>query len=65
METKDRKFIEEELKKASNIIENIDEIVTNNLTKNNYASEEYKNNQRISNALLNVIRAIDTLKYEL
>ena len=55
----------EEVRKAYNIIEQIDEVVTNNLVKCQYASEDFKTNQRISNALLNVMRAMDTLKYEL
>ena len=57
--------IKVEVKKASNIIENIDEVITNNMNKFPYGSEDFKQNQRISNALLNVIRAIDVLKYEL
>ena len=55
----------EEVRKAYNIIEQVDEVVTNNLVKCQRASEDYKTNQRISNALLNVMRAMDTLKYEL
>lgn len=55
----------EEVRKAYNIIENVDEVVTNNLCKCEHASEDFKTNQRISNALLNVIRAMDALKYEL
>lgn len=54
----------EEVRKACNIIENVDEVVTNNINTCEYASEDFKTNQRISNALLNVIRAMDTLKYE-
>lgn len=57
--------IKEEILKASRIIENVDEIVTNNLVKSKYGSEDFKQNQRISNGLLNIIRAIDSLKYEL
>lgn len=55
----------EEVRKAYNIIEQVDEVVTNNLVKCQHATEDYKTNQRISNALLNVMRAMDTLKYEL
>lgn len=55
----------EEVKKAYNIIEKVDEVVVNNLVKCQHASEDFKTNQRISNALLNVMRAMDALKYEL
>lgn len=55
----------EEVRKAYNIIEQVDEVVTNKLVKCQHASEDFKTNQRISNALLNVMRAMDTLKYEL
>ena len=54
-----------EVRKAYNIIEQVDEVVTNNLVECQHASEDYKTNQRISNALLKVMRAIDSLKYEL
>ena len=59
------KNLKSQVKKAANIIESVDEIVTNNLVKCEHASKDFKDNQRISNALLNVIRAIDVLKYEL
>ena len=55
----------EEIKRAENIIGQVDEVITNNLVNSQYASEDFKTNQRVSNALLNVIRAIDTLKHEL
>ena len=57
--------LKDEVEKVYDIIQNVDEVVTNNLCKCEHASEEFKTNQRISNALLNVIRAIDTLRYEL
>lgn len=57
--------LKEQVKKAYNIIEAVDEVITNNLVKSQYGKEEFKKNQRISNTLLNIIRAFDTLKDEL
>ena len=57
--------IKERLDKVRIEIELIDEIVTNDLMKHNHASEEFKKGQRISNALLNVERAMSTLNFEL
>lgn len=64
METPKEK-INKLVKKAENIIESADELVSNNMVKSQHGSEDFKEYQRISNALLNVIRAIDALKYEL
>ena len=55
----------EEVKKACDIIEQVDEVITNNLMKCQHSSEDFKTNQRISNALLNVMQAINKLKNEL
>jgi hypothetical protein len=57
--------IKEQVQKAGNIIESVDEVITNELVNSQHASHEFKENQRISNAVLNVIRAIDNLKHEL
>ncbi|MDA3780345.1 MAG: hypothetical protein PF487_09050 [Bacteroidales bacterium] len=57
--------LKEQVQKASNIIESVDEVVTNELVKSQHASDKFKENQRISNYLLRVIRAIDDLKFEL
>jgi hypothetical protein len=57
--------IDVEIKKVDNIIKSIDGEITNNLVKCQHGSDDFMYNQRISNALLNVIRAIDVLKYEL
>lgn len=59
------KEIKNEVFKLSAIVKNIDESITNNLVKEKYASNEFKYLQRISNNLLNVIRSIDVLKYDL
>lgn len=57
--------IKKQVQNAAIIIEQIDEQITNDLVKSKHASKEFKELQRISNALLNTIRSIDTLKYEL
>jgi len=61
---KDKELLEK-VQKARNMIEHIDEAVTNNLARSEYGSEAFKQNQRRSNALLKVIRAMEELKYEL
>lgn len=55
----------EEVRKAYNIIERVDGVVINNLAKCQHASEDFKKNQRILNALLNVMRTMDVLQCEL
>lgn len=55
----------EEVRKAYNIIERVDEVVINKLVKSQHESEDFKKNQRTLNALLNVIRAMDALQCEL
>ena len=54
-----------EVKKAETIIKEVDEIVNENLNKFEHGSEDFKQAQRVSNALLNAIRAIDVVKFEL
>ena len=65
MKPNGRHKLRERVQIAANIIEGVDEKITNHFAKSQYGSEDYKQTQRISNALLNVIRAIDNLKYEL
>ena len=57
--------LKKQVNKASNIIESIDESVTNHIVTCKYASDDFKKTQRVSNAILNVTRALDVLKYEL
>lgn len=57
--------IKTELEKVSIIIESIDEAINDRLNKGEYASDDYKQNQRISNALFRVIQAIELLNYEI
>ena len=61
---KDKELLEK-VQKARNMIEHIDEAVTNNLARSEYGSEAFKQNQRIAYAMLRVIRAMEALKYEL
>ena len=57
--------IKTELEKVSEIIESIDEVINDRLNKDKHASEDFKQNQRISIALLLVIQSIELLKYEI
>lgn len=54
-----------EVEKASEAIEKADEMVCDMLNKSKYASDEFKQSQRISNALFNIKSAIAALKDEL
>ena len=57
--------LKEMVQKAENIIEYVDEAVINSLVKSQHGSEDFKENQRISNAVLKAKHAINALKYEL
>lgn len=57
--------IKTELEKVSIIIESIDESINDRLNKGEYASDDFKQNQRISNALLRVLQAVELLKHEI
>ena len=57
--------IKTELEKVSIIIESIDEVINDRLNKDEHASEDFKQNQRISNALLRVLQAVELLKHEI
>jgi predicted RNA-binding protein len=50
--------------KIEKLVKSLDEVVDNNFNKYEYASEEYKTNQRISNKLYHVIRALSEIKEE-
>jgi len=57
--------LKEMVQKAENIIEYVNEAVINSLVKSQHRSEDFKENQRISNAVLKAKHAINALKYEL
>lgn len=57
--------IKTELEKVPIIIESIDEAINDRLNKDEHASEDFKQNQRISSALLRVIQSIELLNYEI
>ena len=57
--------IKTELEKVSIIIESIDEAINDRWIIDEHAIEVFKQNQRISYALLRVKQAIELLKYEI
>jgi len=60
-----QKWVESRFEKAMRAIEEIDEVVCDRLNESEYASEDFKNAQRLSNAILNVKNAMEIVKYEL
>lgn len=57
--------IENQIVIASNIIKGMDENINVILNNSKHGDEDFKKTQRISNALYNVKRAIESLKEEL
>lgn len=64
-EQKINELLEHEVNKAIKAIENADEIVSDKLNKSEHASEDFKDAQRLSNALLRAKNMLDLVKYEL
>lgn len=60
-----KEYLENKTGQALDIINLMDETVNFHLSKQEHASEKFKKAQRISNALLRVKQAIETLKTEL
>lgn len=65
IEQKTNELLEHEVNKAIKAIDNADEIVSDRLNKSEYASEDFKRYQRLSNALLRAKNMLDGVKYEL
>jgi len=70
MNTLQREQLEEKvltnlIDKAQEAIEQADEIVCDRLNSSEYASEDFKQAQRFSNAIHRINNAIEAAKYEL
>ena len=64
-EQKEQELFESLLNKAQEAIEQADEMVCDRLNAAEHASENMKDAQRLSNAILRVKQSMDLVKYEI